>query len=342
MGTAEVRDSPGGTGRRSGHEHSGRGAAMETEMLAPQNDDLGREYTAALRRYLKHGGEAALARAYELGRQGLGEGRGVLSMVALHQEAMAELLAAPKGVNVLTPEAFARAGMFFTESMSPFEMTHRAFSEANAALHHMNHALEEELKRIAHALHDGAGQLLAAVHLSLDEVDRGLDPIGQGRLQVARKHLHDVYEQLRHLSHELRPTILDDLGLVPAIEFLSEGFARRSGLRVAVQSSNGVRLPVRLETVLYRVIQEALTNVSKHARATAVKIQFKISDKMVKCSITDDGVGFNTAPTEQHPNFHGLGLLGMKEKLQPFGGDLKIRSAPGQGTKLFITVPWRD
>jgi signal transduction histidine kinase len=218
-------------------------------------------------------------------------------------------------------------------------MTHRAFGEANAALHHMNQTMEEELKRIAHAIHDGAGQVLAAVHLSLDQVQRGLDPEGQARLRGVKKHLDEVYEQLRHLSHELRPTILDDLGLVPAIEFLSEGVARRSGLRVAVQSSNGVRLSVPLETVLYRVVQEALNNISKHARAKTVKIRFRISDKMVRCSIVDDGVGFRPAGAKGHLSGQGLGLLGMREKLQPLGGALKIESAPGQGTKLFIAVP---
>jgi signal transduction histidine kinase len=127
--------------------------------------------------------------------------------------------------------------------------------------------------------------------------------------------------------------------LVPAIEFLSEGVARRSGLRVAVQSSNGVRLSVPVETVLYRVVQEALNNISKHARAKSVRIRFHISDKMVRCSIFDDGVGFNAAGGEASPTSQGLGLLGMREKLQPLGGALKIESAPGQGTKLFITVP---
>jgi signal transduction histidine kinase len=310
--------------------------------LASQSDDFGREYSAALQRYLMHGGEAALARAYELGRRGLGEGLGVLSMVALHHEAMVKLMNANDEKDGLTSAAFVRASAFFTESMSPFEMTHRAYAEANAVLHQMNQTLEEELKRIAHAIHDGAGQLLAAVHLSLDQVERELDPDAQARLRMVKKYLDDVYQQLRHLSHELRPTILDDLGLVPAVEFLSEGVARRSGLRVAVQSSPGARLPPQLETALYRVVQEALTNINKHAQAKSVKIQFRTSGKMVRCSISDDGVGFYAAGAKPHAPGSGLGLLGIQEKLQPLGGALKIVSAPGQGTKLVITVPRRD
>ncbi len=307
-----------------------------------QPADLDREYTVALRRYLRRGGEADLVRAYELGRRGLAEGRGVLTMVALHSEAMLELMNSHHAGQVLEPGAFMRASAFFSESMSPFEMTHRAFVEANAALRHMNETLEEELKRIAHALHDEAGQLLAAVHLSLDQVERELDPGAQKRLQVVKKHLDNVYQQLRHLSHELRPTILDDLGLGPAIEFLSEGVARRSGLHIDVQSSNGGRLPVPLETVLYRVVQEALTNIHKHAQAKSVKILFRTSARMVRCSIIDDGVGFYPEGVRAPSARQGLGLLGMREKLQPLGGALKIESAPGHGTKLFITVPRRD
>jgi signal transduction histidine kinase len=307
-----------------------------------QNDAFARQYSAALRQYLRNGGEAALVRAYELGRQSLRDGRGVLSMIALHHDTMAKLLNGRSARAALSPDALTRAGMFFTESMSPFEMTHRAFAEANAALHHMNQSLEEELKRIAHALHDEAGQLLAAVHLSLDQVERELGPGAPAGLTIVKQHLDDVYQQLRHLSHELRPTVLDDLGLVPAIEFLSQGIAKRSGLRIAVQSTPAVRLAVPIETVVYRVVQEALNNIHKHAQAKFVKIQVRISERFVKCFIADDGVGFNPDGTKDRPLVRGLGLLGMREKLQRLGGALKIESAPGRGTKLNITVPRRD
>ena len=307
-----------------------------------QSADLDREYTDALRSYLRHGGEAGLLRAYKAGRRGLGEGRGVLSMVALHREAMAEVMNGGDQTRFLNADAFERASAFFAESMSPFEMTHLAFAEANAALHQMNENLEDQLKHIAHALHDDAGQLLAAVHLSLDMVERELEPPARSRLSVIKKHLDDVYLQLRHLSHELRPTILDDLGLGPAIEFLSEGVARRSGLRISVRALSGPRLPVGVETVLYRVIQEALNNVDKHAQAKSVRIRFQNSAKGVRCSIVDDGVGFHAEGPRARSTRHGLGLMGMREKLQPLGGSLKIESAPGQGTKLLITVPRRD
>ncbi len=312
------------------------------ESVVSQTGKLSREYAAALKRYLKHGGEAALVRAYELGRRGLGEGRGVLSMVALHQEAMVELLRAGNTKGTINPETIVRAGTFLTESMSSFEMAHRGYVETNVALHRMNDALEGQVKQIAQEIHDGAGQLLAAVYISLDMIEGELGPVARARLQDVKKHLDDAYQQLRHLSHELRPTILDDLGLVRAIEFLSEGVAQRSRLQIAVQAANGVRFAASIESALYRVVQEALNNISTHAKAKTVDIRLRVSEGTVRCSIVDDGVGFVPGNPHTHPSGRGLGLLGMREKLRPLGGVLKIESAPGRGTKLLITVPRRD
>ena len=308
------------------------------EKKPAPRDKLACDYMDALERYLRHGGEAALQRAYEIGRRGLGEGAGVLHMVAMHHEAITEVFSNGRGPEPVS-EALKRAGVFFAESMSPFEMTHRAVGEANEALRRMNQALEDEVKRIAHLLHDEAGQLLAAVHLSLDRVERELDRPSRIRLQEVKDLLDGVDQQIRRISHELRPTILDDLGLVPAIEYLSEGVAKRAGLRISIRSSNVKRLPSALETVLYRVIQEALNNVAKHARAKSVRIQLRCSDNVVHCRVIDDGLGFDPKASGTAPKERGLGLLGMRERLQPLGGAIRITSAPGQGTKLSITVP---
>src|SRR5207302_1332613 len=141
---------------------------------------------------------------------------------------------------------------------------------AEEALRGLNEALEEEIKRIAHALHDEAGQLLASVHIGLAEVARDLPPHTARRLDDVRGLLTKIEEQLRHLSHELRPTILDDLGLRPAIEFLADGVSRRTGLQITVEGVPGKRMPAPTETALYRIVQEALTNVTKHAQASRV------------------------------------------------------------------------
>src|SRR5881409_954288 len=210
---------------------------------------------------------------------------------------------------------------------------------AEEALRRLNEALEEEVKRIAHALHDEAGQLLASVHIGLADVARDLPPHAAQRLEDVRGLLTKIEEQLRHLSHELRPTILDDLGLGPALEFLADGVSRRTGLQIVVEGSPGKRLPAPSETALYRIVQEALTNVAKHAQATRVSITFVRSGRLLRCAIRDDGVGFDlpTVLTRRGPR--GLGLTGIQERLHAIGGTLDISATPRGGTELIINVP---
>src|SRR5579871_776394 len=144
------------------------------------NSDFAREYASALSRYLNTGGEAPLQEAYELGRQGLTEGGGILQMLQLHHAALAAIL----GDHPSDPptQTVTQAGEFCAESMSTFEMTLRAIGEANSALRKLNDTLEEEVQRIALALHDDAGQLMVAVHLSLDDATRDLPPEIQARM----------------------------------------------------------------------------------------------------------------------------------------------------------------
>jgi signal transduction histidine kinase len=147
--------------------------------------------------------------------------------------------------------------------------------QAEQALRAENQRLEEEARRIAHALHDEAGQLLVSVYLALDTLLGQLQPDARERLTEIRARLEQVEAQLRRLSHELRPTILDDLGLKPAIEFLADGISKRTGHFVRVTGSIGGRLPGSVETAMYRIVQEALTNVIKHAQATQAVVHLK-------------------------------------------------------------------
>lgn len=313
-------------------------------------DELVEQYTAALQNYLDGAGEAALQRAYELGRKALVGGLGVLDMAAVQHRALVKgfLLAR-------TPKEGARmlkaARHFFAEFVSPFEMAHRGFQEANTALRRLNETLEEQAKQIAHALHDEAGQLLASVHIALRDIARELPAPVRERLPEVHGLLDQIEEQLRHLSHELRPTILDDLGLLPALEFLADGVSQRTGLSVSVEGSTEGRLPPVVETALYRCVQEALTNVSKHAQASRVTVWLQREAKRIRCSVRDDGTGFNApaglATAGQKDLFgagarrgeRGLGLIGIRERLNAIGGTLDITSTPGRGTELLITVP---
>lgn len=295
-------------------------------------DGLQGEYEHALRTYLRQGGEGSLKQAYELGRRALSEGRGILDMLGVHQQALEKVLSNGHSGDVVRP-----AGEFLVELMSPFEMTHRAFGEANDTLRRLNESLESETRRIARALHDESGQLLAAVHIQLRQMARSVSPNVQLNLGEVESLLEQVEQQLRNFSHELRPTVLDDYGLVPALQTLAEKFSKRFALPVSVDGKLNPRLTKSVEAAMYRVAQEALNNVARHAKASRVNIRIWRSPGEFHCSIRDDGVGFDPATTKGSRN--ALGLLGMRERLHVLGGTLQIESAPQQGTELKILIP---
>jgi two-component system, chemotaxis family, sensor kinase Cph1 len=233
----------------------------------------------------------------------------------------------------------SRAQEFFAESLSSYEIAHRGFRDAISALHRLNETLEQEIQRIAHAVHDEAGQLLVAARLAMSGVARDLSPPLQERLQEVGTILDQVEQQLRRLSHELRPMILDDLGLVPALQFLADGISRRAELSIRIRSSLEGRYAPHVETALYRIIQEALTNVTKHARAKNVEIQLTNTANNLHCLVHDDGVGFDVPSVLLCKERTGLGLVGIRERLSAVGGTLQIDSAVGRGTELLVKIP---
>ena len=295
-------------------------------------------YVAALRDFIRGRGEAELARAYELGRRAMREEIGLLDLMALHHGALATVLGA-EGDGRNPGTIVADAGTFLSETLSSFEMVHRGFRESVATLRRINEMLEEQARHIAHALHDDAGQLLASVHLTLQRVERRLPAGGSDDLQEARQFLGQIEHHLRNLSHELRPTMLDDLGLLPALEFLAQSVSARSGIPIRVSGVRLRRLPARVETALYRIVQEALRNAAKHSEARHVNVGIDVAERRVRCSIRDDGKGFDPGATMDGKRIGGLGMVGMRERLDALGGDLVIRSTPGRGTELRITVP---
>src|SRR6185503_1680161 len=157
-------------------------------------------------------------------------------------------------------------------------------------------------------------------------------------LALVREQLDETGEQLRHLSHELRPTILDDLGLQAALAFLAEGFEKRTRVRVHVRGALRGRLPATVETALYRIVQEALNNAFAGASLN-VEISLERNDHALRCVIADDGVGFDVAATLRGRPKRGLGLLGMRERANSIGGLCRIRSVPREGTTIEVEVP---
>jgi signal transduction histidine kinase len=229
---------------------------------------------------------------------------------------------------------------FFVESLAPFEMTHRGYRDAHAALRHLNETMENEAKRIARALHDESGQLLTVVHIALEDLARDLPPSHEARLNKIRAGLDQIEEQLRRVSHELRPPILDDMGLFPAVQFLAEGVAKRAKLNIKVEGFTNARLAPPVETAAYRIVQESLTNVAKHARAKHVVVRVQAEPKTgVQCSVQDDGIGFDLSAVSGVGAQRGLGLLGMRERVKALGGSLEINSSEGKGTELLIQIP---
>jgi signal transduction histidine kinase len=230
------------------------------------------------------------------------------------------------------------ASRFLDETLSPFEVSRLSSTDANSALRRLYDVLEEEAKRIAHILHDESAQILATVYLELAEIERKTPPAIAEQITQVIRHLDEVREQLRRLSHELRPLILDQLGLIPALNFLANGVQKRSGLKVIITGSTSGRLAQATETVLYRTVQEALNNVVRHAKAHSAEVKVWLEDQLIHCMVRDDGIGFEI-PDERKRMFRGLGLIGIYERVGALQGECKITSKPGKGTELRIVIP---
>jgi signal transduction histidine kinase len=208
----------------------------------------------------------------------------------------------------------------------------------NVALRRINERLEAEVRRIARALHDEAGPLLVSVHLALKETVRDVPPAARQQLADVAERLNQVEDKLRHLSHELRPPMLDEEGLVPALRFLADGVAARRGLAIALQNRIGARLPSLVETAVYRVVQEGLANVCRHAKASQAWVSLFSEGGELHCIVRDDGVGMKAA-ARRSAGRRGLGLVGMQERLVALGGTLGVSSRPGHGTELHARLP---
>lgn len=310
---------------------------MESQQLT--HEAFMAAYTDALIAYLQKRDELTLHKGYELGRQALGVGMSILDLVGTHHKALASVTPAADETGIR--EYFQLGQWFLIECLSSFEMLQTGNRETNAALIRLNEILEAEARRIAHVLHDESAQLLASVYLELAEI-LNESPPDAVRIRIDRitSHLDQVREQLRRLSHELRPPILDQLGLLPALEFLADGYRKRAGLDVSVTGSSNGRVQETIETTLYRAVQEALNNISRHANARHVDIEVWREGGSLHCSVRDDGKGFSLSRDSSGRSARtGLGLLGIQERLRPLYGSMLMDSVPGKGTLLHIIVP---
>jgi signal transduction histidine kinase len=208
---------------------------------------------------------------------------------------------------------------------------------ARDAVRRVVQAQEAERSRLARELHDETGQALTSILLGLKPLEQALaDHPARAALAELREQVVSALQDVRRLAVELRPAVLDDFGLVPALERLTDAFAEQSGVRVDFHSAlSELRLPSEVETTLYRVVQESLTNIVKHASAHNVSVSIARRGATVAAVIEDDGAGFDQRAVREE----AVGLLGMRERLSFVDGRLEIESRPGAGTTIVAEVP---
>jgi two-component system, NarL family, sensor histidine kinase UhpB len=203
-------------------------------------------------------------------------------------------------------------------------------------------AQEQERKRIARELHDETSQVLTSLLISLALLEESVTS-EEARRRVAdtRALAHQTLRAVRNLSIDLRPSALDDLGLLPALRWYTKEYQQKCSVEVEMAASGlKERLPADHETALYRVIQESLTNTAKHAHAHKVWISMSQESGVVHVSIRDNGRGFDAPAVLRTPwQDRGLGLAGMQERVLLLNGTIKIESAPGAGTRIEVVVP---
>jgi len=224
------------------------------------------------------------------------------------------------------------------------DMLDRIAGESRAYKAKVFESIEDERRRIGRELHDETSQSLAAALLNLDMVrtEAGVEGAhGLERLANARDIIHHCLGQLRLLVYDLRPSMLDDFGLAPAVRWYVETHLRASGLRVITDiDSIEARLPATMETALYRICQESLANVVKHAGATRVVLHISATGEHVSLSVSDNGIGFDPAALAHASNGHsGVGLLSIRERVEALDGSVTIYSVRDRGTQVQVLIP---
>lgn len=215
----------------------------------------------------------------------------------------------------------------------------RAEEKAQALARRVVVAHEEERHRVSRELHDEAGQALAALKISLqlmrdDVADRV--PEVRAELDDAVGLVESTRDQIRIIAHDLRPPVLDGLGLDLALRSFCEDFSRRTQIDIEYVSNAPHPAPDAVEVALYRLLQEALSNVAVHAAAERVSVELQEGDEMLRLAVVDDGRGFSgTIPAT------GIGLAGMRERIELLDGSLQIESSPGAGTRVMASLPKR-
>jgi signal transduction histidine kinase len=212
---------------------------------------------------------------------------------------------------------------------------------------------EEERRRLARELHDGLGQTLTALKIRLDTLATGagaIDP-DASELSAAAEIAAHALSEIRQLAHQLRPRVLDDLGLAPALHWLARTFGEWTGVEMALEleglpeGADAPRLDRELETLVFRTTQEAVNNAVKHANVRRVDVSVLVRASRLRLVVADQGVGFNLEDLyarqndEEPVKADGFGLGGMRDRAELFGGRFELWSQPGEGTVVTVELP---
>ena len=222
----------------------------------------------------------------------------------------------------------------------------RQLEVLNQELRRLSHSLmtaqDEERRRISRELHDGLGQDLTAVKMMLG----GLVQPNQLKDSTENKTIAEVLsmmdsaiEQVRTMSHLLHPPLLDEMGLLSALRWYTEGFAKRSGVETVLDlPKNFPRLEPEIEMAIFKIVQESLTNVFRHAEANRAVVQLEERDGCALVSIEDNGKGIGSGAEELHPNRYGIGVIGIKQRAAEYDGQVRLRNI-GSGTRVEVKIP---
>lgn len=223
----------------------------------------------------------------------------------------------------------------------------RTEAELRSVSRRIIEAQEAERQRVARELHDGVNQIIASAKLRLRSVEDnvgGQNPAARLILSRCGRLLVQALEENRRIAHDLRPTDLDQLGLVAACRSFCKEFHARTGLPVKCQIGRQIqRLPPAVELNLFRIVQEALTNIEKHARARSASLRLSLADGKLLLRIRDDGRGFDPAHSPgKKGKWIGIGLTNMRERAAHLGGTCEVKSAPKRGTTITVSLPFKD
>jgi PAS domain S-box-containing protein len=232
-------------------------------------------------------------------------------------------------------------GIDFTEKIMVQEKMKESSEKLRQLAHHLQIVREEERKRIGREIHDELGQQLTAIKMDVAWVDKKISEesvVIKNKLKNIIYLLDESNHSIRRILNELRPSILNDYGLLEALEWLNRQFTDKTGIPVEFTTTeNSIKISEELTICIFRIYQEALTNITKYASALKVTSTFTIIDDIIEATIADDGNGFETASLQFSKSF---GIFGMKERVHSFNGNFDLLSSPGNGTKISFSLPY--